>query len=228
MSFWRPFTDDAREVMIRANGIARETSGDALGPEEIFAAAAQEPPIREILAGLGAGSADLQRATDGVLPLRVPAAEGEATFTPDARRLIEKAFIAAAELDNGFVASEHLLLAYLELGPPRAMLDALKIEGGAFREALLAHLRARPNAAYAEKAPSRSSNESFAVVYRDAGILGKRRNDAQLWDILESAVRQKDAPGAAVSLLAMAFRKGISAPDFIAQMRKRAEAFLEE
>lgn len=228
MSYWRPFSEDARETIIRAQDLARNTSGETIGREEIFAAAAQGPSIRALLDRLGASSAALQSATESVIPVRPPRTEGEIIFTPEAKRLIERAFASAAELDHDSIANEHLLLAYLESSEVRAMLDALAVDAESLRTALLEELQAQSKRPRTEKPSPESLGELFTTIYREAGALGKRRDDEQLWNILGSAVREKDAPGAAACVLAIATGRGDAAPAFIAAVRKRLEELLGE
>jgi ATP-dependent Clp protease ATP-binding subunit ClpA len=228
MSMWAPFTEDARESIVRAQDVSTRTSGGLIGHEEIFVGVAQGPAVSALLAELGAGAQAVKGAVDAVLP-RTPSSNQDCSWTPEAKRLLELAFEKARNLDNDFIASEHLLLAYLDVGSPgRAMLDALHIDPDDLREALIASLDTKPKHLHKGNPPSKMQKESFERVFRDAGALGNRRGPAQLWSLLDSAAKRKDVPGVAVCALAIAFREDVPAANLVRSMRKRAHELLDE
>jgi Clp amino terminal domain, pathogenicity island component len=117
------FTDRARHVVVLAQEAARHHRNHHIGTEHLLLGLLRESQ------GLGselivrhAGSADvanivihgkLPPTEDGAPPAKPP-------FTQPVKTALEHASRAAADLDHGFVGTEHILLGLLHTGGPAA------------------------------------------------------------------------------------------------------------
>ncbi|QYN38697.1 hypothetical protein K1T35_16700 [Pseudonocardia sp. DSM 110487] len=113
------FTGRARHVVVLAQEAARHHRNQHVGPEHLLLGLLGEPQgIGSELIIRHAGSAD---AANTVILGKLPPAEAAAPpakppFTPPAKAALEHATRAAADLDHGFVGTEHVLLGLLHVG----------------------------------------------------------------------------------------------------------------
>jgi ATP-dependent Clp protease ATP-binding subunit ClpC len=134
MPAWEPFTEPARRAIVLAQESANRRNVHDIGADDIFLAAlnAGQSPASEAAASLGVTS-DAVRQAERLLPSGAGPSE-EMVFTPEARRLIERAFEEARELGHAYIGAEHLLLAYMhELHARSALLDALNLDAAQLR-----------------------------------------------------------------------------------------------
>ena len=115
---WDKFTVKAQEAVQRANELASEHGNPELMPLHILAALVEDkegivPPVLEKI-GVGPQAIlnDTYQAVDR-LP-KVSGGAAQATLSPAANQLLERAFKQADNLKDEYVSTEHLLLALTE------------------------------------------------------------------------------------------------------------------
>jgi ATP-dependent Clp protease ATP-binding subunit ClpC len=113
------FTGDARDVIVRAQGEARELRHNYIGTEHILLGLLDEHPgvARDALESLGL-SLELARADVveivGLGDQQVAA--GQIPFTPRAKKVLELALREALALGHNYIGTGHLLLALTREG----------------------------------------------------------------------------------------------------------------
>jgi ATP-dependent Clp protease ATP-binding subunit ClpB len=141
---WDKFTVKAQEAVQRANELASEHGNAELLPLHLLAALLEDkegvvPPVLEKI-GIGPQAVlnDVYAEID-----RLPKVSGEsvqATMSPAANQLIERAFKEAANFKDEYVSTEHLLLAATQ--GKRSSAQEILARHGATYEAILKALTA--------------------------------------------------------------------------------------
>ena len=218
MSMWEPFTEEARNAMVAAQEIAQEHGEDFIDPNHLFFAVARDKKIAEMLSNLDAGPERVAAAARTILPDAREKASAEMTFTPEAKRVIELAFMYSRNLDTRFIGSEHLMLGFLALGKSNnVLLRALAIDVKKFEELLVESLASQPKATAARQ--PHTEHPSFANVYER--ILQKQsRERTDPWTNLQVAVLQKDLDGVLASALAAAAQERLTPDEVLGRVAR--------
>ena len=125
MTMWEPFSRSARRTIVRAQEVAHLFGSDHIGTEHLaFVLAEGDDEVGCLMAG--ALDRDAIRERLGVAS---GAPKGEMVFAPEAKRVIELAFVNARRLNHEYIGVAHLALGLLDNGeplPPGADLAALR------------------------------------------------------------------------------------------------------
>lgn len=218
MSMWAPFTEEARQSMVRAQEIAQQHRDAFISHHHLFVAIADDGEVARALSALGVDPERVRNATAQTLGEEAFTPVQEMVFTPEAKRMIELAFENARKLGNNFIAPEHLALAYVGLKEKHTqILTALEIDAEAFRKLLIASLNEKPK--HFVESPSRGK-VTFEGVYRKAGNFEGRRTSADLWHLVQSAAEQKDLAGVFTHALSIAVRESIAPDELLSHIEK--------
>lgn len=222
MSMWAPFTEDARQAIVRAQEIAAEHGSASITPDHIFLGAARGAGVAEVLSLLGVTSEALTAAADRVLQRGTAPDSGEMIFSPQAKNVIEAAFTQARELRQQFIAPEHLALACIAPALPQAeVAAALGIDVQHLRQALLESVQSRREPEQTGSAAASQKHFSFARLFEKIAKRSPHRLQADLWPRLEAAVRARDLPGAVFYACAIAVRENVSLEDLFRETEAR-------
>jgi len=116
---WDKFTLKAQEAVNRASELASEHANAELVPLHLMAALVedQEGIVRPVLEKIGARpEAVLNEIHSAINALpKISGAAAQASLSPDANQLIERAFKEADNFKDEYVSTEHLLLAATEM-----------------------------------------------------------------------------------------------------------------
>ncbi len=121
MSLWEPFTQGARQAIVRAQEVAQLFGSAAVGTEHLAFALDQ--------GGDGVATALAQSLDRDALRARLGAASSapsaEMVFAPSAKRAIESAFENARRLNHNFIGTPHLALGLLETDDPLPLAEGV-------------------------------------------------------------------------------------------------------
>lgn len=132
------FTPRARNVVVTAQNEARAAGSAEIGTAHLVLGLLAEPEglAAPALASQGVAADDLRAAATAALP---PAAESLPALIPfdaDAKKALELTFREALRLGHGYVGTEHVLLALLELENGRGLLSGLGADKAATETAV--------------------------------------------------------------------------------------------
>jgi ATP-dependent Clp protease ATP-binding subunit ClpA len=118
MSLWEPFSEPARESIVRAQQVAQMFSSTFIGTEHMaFALAERDDDVGHLFAN----SLDRQAIREqlgGVISAPVD----EMIFTDGAKNAIEKAFVNARRLKHSYIDVPHVALGLLDSSDPPPLL----------------------------------------------------------------------------------------------------------
>jgi ATP-dependent Clp protease ATP-binding subunit ClpA len=97
-----------------------------------------------VLADRGLTVEVIRRAAEGTLPPRTDETPALIPFDPQTKKALELTFREAHRLGHGFVGTEHILLALLELEGGSGVLGGLGVEKAAVEEAVTAYMSTHP------------------------------------------------------------------------------------
>lgn len=221
MSMWAPFTDDGRGSIVNAQEVAARYRCSYIDQEHLFLGCAQTQAVAGVFAQLGVSRQAIESAADRVLESGAQPNTQEMVFTPQAKRVIESAFAQARELQQQFIAPEHLVLGYIALGPAEtAVLGALGVDAGDLRAALIEHVKTR-RAPEPPSAGTARPELSFSKLFEKIAKRSPHRLGADLWPRLEAAVQARDLAGVAFYALSIAIRENLSAEDLFRDIESR-------
>jgi len=109
------FTDRARKALALAQQCASDMPHDFVGTEHILFGVIDEGSnlAIKVLASLDVEPADLRAELMGSMGKRTKRSEGQAPFTPLAKRALEATATEALSLGHNYIGCEHLLLGLL-------------------------------------------------------------------------------------------------------------------
>lgn len=117
------FSDNARQIIVRAQTEVRDRGHEAVTPEHLLLAIAglTGSDAQRVLTGLGVSLQELEARIATLLPSGSggPVAE-HVPFSPEAKLVLEMALRAALQRNFTFIASRHVLLALLDTPGPAA------------------------------------------------------------------------------------------------------------
>ena len=123
MSMWQPFTEKARQLIVRTQEATERRGETTIEPAHILLAAARGD---DALAGLVARSFDI-----GALEKREPSpdASGNPTsFSQPSKRVLERSFEHAQRLGDNFIGASHIVLALLDAEPALPLLPNAAVD----------------------------------------------------------------------------------------------------
>ena len=178
------FTERARQVVVLAQEEARTLGHDWLGTEHILLGLVREREglASRVLASLGVTleqvRAHVVRAVGSREGEHLP---GQIPFTPEAKKVLERALREALSLGHNFIGTEHLLLALTREreGLAARILHELDIDADSVRTQMMGML-AEPHAGVARPTPDMdrswldfTPSEAFELATRLAPLSSK-------------------------------------------------------
>ncbi|MHB8997338.1 MAG: ATP-dependent Clp protease ATP-binding subunit [Armatimonadota bacterium] len=181
MELWQRFTSRARRAVLLAHDDAARMGAQLISTEHLLLGLMRlnEGTASEILERLGIDldrlRTDLRRHMDSSGPAE---ATGDVSFTPEAQRVLTRAYQEAKQLGDYHIGTEHILIGLLREGRGAAfrLLRRHGAELSLVRQAL-AEQQGRGSAPRAEKAEKRSKTPTLDHFSRD---LTQMARDGQL------------------------------------------------
>lgn len=134
------FTDQARQVIVRAQEESRLLCHDHIGTEHLLLGivGGTNSPAVDVLTGLGSTPQSVRAAVLAALPPGRATESGHIPFTPQAKKALELSLRMALELNHNYIGAEHLLLGLMRAddGGAAAILKAAGVDVAAAREAV--------------------------------------------------------------------------------------------
>lgn len=163
---WEPFTEGARQTVMRAQEEAQAAGSAQIGTEHLLAGLLRNEESLATQALLASG-VTLEAVREALRAQPPGSAAVEMVFTPRAKRCIELAFEEARRLQNNSVGVEHLLLGMLkqECGAT-GLLERLGVSPEQVRTELVSRLPEPPPAP-----PEREAEVVPRVSVAGVGIL---------------------------------------------------------
>jgi hypothetical protein len=136
------FTPRARNVVVAAQNEARAAGNAEIRPAHLALGLLAEPEglAMRVLAAQGVPGDALRRAAAATLPPAVPDVPELVPFDGGAKKALELTFREALRLEHGYVGTEHILLALLELEDGAGVLSGLGADKAAVEAAVVADL----------------------------------------------------------------------------------------
>lgn len=136
------FTPRARNVVVASQNEARAAGNVEIRPEHLVLGLLAEPEgvAMRVLADRGVTVDAVRQAAANALPPRVDEYPALIPFDPQAKKALELTFREAHRLGHGFVGTEHVLLALLEVEDGAGVLSGLGVDKAAVEAAVLAYL----------------------------------------------------------------------------------------
>jgi ATP-dependent Clp protease ATP-binding subunit ClpA len=192
------FTDGARQAIVLAQNEARALGHRYIGVEHLLLgllgeeSGAASPALRSFGVTPELARNEIAR----MVPTAAPVTHGQMPFTPDAKRVLERALREGLALGENHIDTGHLLLALLSEtdGVSAAVLRTLGADAEAIRDMVLAAERDSST-----KARRGRSTAERALKYVDAWLAAARAPERVLHAIL--AAETDDAAGDAVAQL---------------------------
>lgn len=127
------FTEQARNVVIAAQEEARTAGNDVIGLPHLTLGLLVEPEdiAATCIEAQGVTLQALREAVTAALPAKAAAVPALIPFDPQAKKALELTFREALRLGHGYVGTEHILLALLELENGAGTLTGLGIDKAA-------------------------------------------------------------------------------------------------
>jgi ATP-dependent Clp protease ATP-binding subunit ClpC len=152
---WEPFTEDARQAIVRAQAVAQMFGSSTIGTEHLAFALDE--------GGDATATALAQSLDREAIKRRLGVARGapstEMTFSDAAKRAIEYAFGNARRLGHGFIGPPHLALGMLATDDPPPLVEG--VDPAMLRARLDAVAQSTPApGTTAPNAPEREDGES--------------------------------------------------------------------
>jgi ATP-dependent Clp protease ATP-binding subunit ClpA len=138
------FTPRARNVVVASQNETRAAGNAEIRPEHLVLGLLAEPEglAMKVLAEQGVTGDALRQAAAATLP---PATEDLPALIPfdgRAKKALELTFREALRLEHGYVGTEHILLALLELEAGAGVLSGLGVDKPAVEAAVVTYLSA--------------------------------------------------------------------------------------
>jgi ATP-dependent Clp protease ATP-binding subunit ClpA len=136
------FTPRARNVVVSAQNEARAAGNAEIRPEHLVLGLLGEPDglAMQVLATQGVAAEALRQAAAAALPPAVAELPALIPFDGQAKKALELTFREALRLGHGYVGTEHLLLALLEVEGGTGVLSGLGVDKAAVEAAVTAYL----------------------------------------------------------------------------------------
>lgn len=136
------FTPRARNVVVASQNETRAAGNAEIRTEHLVLGLLAEPEglAMRALADRGVTADALRRAAEATLPPRTDEVPALIPFDPQAKKALELTFREAHRLGHGYVGTEHILLALLELEGGSGVLGGLGVEKAAVEAAVVAAL----------------------------------------------------------------------------------------
>jgi hypothetical protein len=178
------FTERARQVVVLAQEEARTLGHDWLGTEHILLGLVREPEglASRVLANLGVTLEQVRaHVVRAVGSHQGELRPGQIPFTPEAKKVLERALREALSLGHNYIGTEHLLLALAREreGLAARILGELDIDAERVRTEVMAML-AEPRAGAARQLPDMdrswldfTASEAFELATRLASLASK-------------------------------------------------------
>lgn len=134
------FTPRARNVVVGAQNAARAAGNVEIRTEHLVLGLLTEPEglALQLLATRGVTVDDLRRAATATLPPPVAEYPALIPFDAGAKKALELTFREALRLGHGYVGTEHVVLALLELEGGSGVLSGLGVDKAGFEAAVTA------------------------------------------------------------------------------------------
>jgi ATP-dependent Clp protease ATP-binding subunit ClpA len=112
------FTDAARRVVVLAQEEARSLDHDYIGTEHLWLGLLHEGVgvAAQVAESLGVSLEDARQRVEEMVGRGGGPATAEVPFTPEAKRVLERAWYQARDLGHSLIDTEEILLALLECG----------------------------------------------------------------------------------------------------------------
>jgi ATP-dependent Clp protease ATP-binding subunit ClpC len=139
------FSERARQVVVLAQGEARDLGHDSIGTEHLLLGLLREEQglAAHVLESLGI-TLDETRASVERIVGRGPAsaATGQIPFTPEAKNTLELALREALRLGHNYIGTEHVLLGLVRVdeGPAKEILSELGTDAETIRNRVMEQL----------------------------------------------------------------------------------------
>jgi ATP-dependent Clp protease ATP-binding subunit ClpA len=129
-------------VVVAAQNEARAAGNGEIRPAHLALGLLAEPEglAMRVLAAQGVPGDALRRAAAATLPPAVPDVPELVPFDGGAKKALELTFREALRLEHGYVGTEHILLALLELEDGAGVLSGLGADKAAVEAAVVADL----------------------------------------------------------------------------------------
>ena len=140
------FTPRARNVVVASQNETRAAGNAEIRTEHLVLGLLAEPEGVAVraLVDRGVTVEAVRRAAEGALPPRTDETPALIPFDPQAKKALELTFREAHRLGHGYVGTEHVLLALLELEGGSGLLSGLGVEKAAVEAAVTGYLSTYP------------------------------------------------------------------------------------
>jgi len=220
---WEPFTNAGRRAIITAQEVAQRYGCKFIDHNHIFIGLADTQTISDLLKSFGLGPSEVAAASERVFGQKGSSGAGEMVFTPQAKRVIELAFVNARDLDTRYIDAEHLMLGYLSLPESeKIMIGELGLDEGKLRQRLIESLRERQNAPPAAQ-PTKTGTVDFPQMYDRISQFARPSSGTDLWTGLRFAAEQSDPAAVLIYALSIASHEGSSAEEILRRLDLRLQ-----
>jgi len=170
-----PLTEKAQAAIVAAQGLAAEAHHAELTPEHLLVALIEQPGglVPSILAKLNIGADTAGRRARATMNRIATAVGGEVRPSPRLNLILEAAKAEAGRLKDGYLSTEHLLLALAAEAGRSPSADVLKALG-ATRETLLPVLQQVRGHQKADSPNPESAYEALSRYGRDLTDLARQ------------------------------------------------------
>ncbi len=134
---WNRLTERTRRAVYHADDEARRYGSSSVFPDHMLLGIIVDPnsvAVR-ILTGLGLSMDTVRTEIVKDIPKTLVGKQDKMELSPDGRKALDNAYIAARELDNSYIGTEHLLLGLMRVSDGRV--NRLLTQLGAGEEAIL-------------------------------------------------------------------------------------------
>jgi len=113
---WQRFTERSRKIVFYAQEEAHRFGHNYVAPEHLLLGMTREPGsvAEQLLQKVGVSLAQVRAEVESLIPTGASRPSQDMTLSPEAKLVIERAYVEARNLANNYIGSEHLLLGLVQ------------------------------------------------------------------------------------------------------------------